>query len=300
MFRIDTCRFPAPDNQGIKRVSALLRPIILLLLSGMALAGCTLARQEHIDALASASGFERRIIKGGMFEHVVWLNQPARPGNTLHIYLEGDGSPWIRHTWVASDPTPERPLMLKLMQMDNVQSIYLGRPCYFGLANQPPCEPRYWTGARYSETVVESLYRALNRVIEQTNSRTLVFMGHSGGGTLAMLLAERFPQTRAVVTLAGNLDIDRWTELHGYLPLRASLNPAKRAPLPVGIYQLHLAGARDRVVPPGIIEPVVTKQPGGNLVIVPDYNHTCCWNVIWPDVLRTVENETRTPSARQP
>lgn len=272
----------------------------LLLLLDSTLAGCTVSNHKHIDALASSSGFERRLVKGSMFEHVVWLNQPSRPGDTLHIYLEGDGSPWIRQIWVASDPTPENPLMLGLMQMDSVQSVYLGRPCYFGLASRPACETRYWTGARYSETVVDSMQRALNRVIDKTHTSELVFMGHSGGGTLAMLLAERFPQTRAVVTLAGNLDIDRWAELHGYVPLQQSLNPATRKPLSADIYQLHLAGAADRVIPPAIIEPVVAKQPGSRLEIISNYNHNCCWKAIWPDILQTVASKTRIPSAPRP
>lgn len=137
-------------------------------------------------------------------------------------------------------------------------------------------------------------------VIDQADVNELVFMGHSGGGTLAMLLAERFPQTRAVVTLAGNLDIDRWARLHGYLPLQDSLNPATRKPLSADIYQLHLVGADDQEIPPAIIEPVIAKQSGTRLEIVSNYNHICCWKAIWPDILQTIENETRTPNAPQP
>ena len=64
-----------------------------------------------------------------------------------------------------------------------------------------------------------------------------------------MLLAERFKQTRAVVTVAGNLDPDRWVAQHGYSPLVGSLNPARRPPLPSHILQLHFVGGRDRNVP---------------------------------------------------
>ena len=154
----------------------MLRFSFLLLLLGSMLTGCTLSSHKHIDALVTTSGFEHRLVEGDRFEHVVWLNQPSRSGNSLHVYLEGDGTPWIRQTWVASDPTPEKPLMLQLMQMDSIQSVYLGRPCYFGLANQPPCEARYWTDARYSEAVVHSMQRVLEQIIEQTDINELVFM----------------------------------------------------------------------------------------------------------------------------
>ncbi len=268
---------------------------LLWALLAAVLTGCAISQHRDIDQTARASGFERRVVQGKRFQHVIWLNRPARPGDVLHVYLEGDGSPWIRQVWVASDPTPERPLMLRLMRMDDVRSVYLGRPCYFGLAKQPVCEARYWTGARYSEAVVASLQQALQRIIDETGAGELVFMGHSGGGTLAMLLAERFPQTRALVTLAGNLDIDGWTELHGWLPLHESLNPATREPLSPAIYQLHLAGSDDRAIPPALIEAVVARQPGARLVVIPGFSHTCCWERIWPDVLRA-----RIPSAPRP
>ena len=67
-------------------------------------------------------------------------------------------------------------------------------------------------------------------------------IGYSGGGTLAQLVAEKFTQTRAVVTLAGNLDLAAWVQLHDYTPLGGSLNPAERPPLPGHILQIHYVG----------------------------------------------------------
>ncbi|HHH42911.1 MAG TPA: alpha/beta hydrolase [Gammaproteobacteria bacterium] len=289
----DTDRASSSGHSGRKSPASLSLTVHLLIV--LLLAGCATTNQGYIDRLTRTSGFERLLVQGGEFEHVVWLHRPAQATRRLHIYLEGDGSPWIGHLWIASDPTPAKPLMLKLMKMDNTPSVYLGRPCYFGMAGQPSCNSRYWTYARYSESVVDSMQQALDRVIRQTDTAELIFMGHSGGGTLAMLLAERFPQTRAVVTLAGNLDTDRWTRWHGYLPLRESLNPAARTPLSADIYQLHLAGARDQVVPPALIEPVVARQPGAHLQIIPGFDHTCCWGEIWPDILQTLNRQADTP-----
>lgn len=252
------------------------------------LAGCTVTDHRYADSLARYAGFDRLLVKGDPFDHVVWLNRFNGTGDLLHVYIEGDGEPWIRQLWVATDPTPEQPLMLALMQSDRLPGLYLGRPCYFGLALKAPCEGIYWTHARYSETVVRSMQLALKEMLRRYHYRRLVFIGHSGGGALAMLLAERFPQTVGVVTLAGNLDTDRWTRLHGYERLVDSLNPATRPPLPASVWQLHLAGSEDHVIPPAIIRPVVERQPNARFEIMDGYSHTCCWQQVWPDVLARI------------
>ena len=65
---------------------------------------------------------------------------------------------------------------------------------------------------------------ALTQWLKHHSARQIVFIGYSGGGTLATLLVEHFPQTRAVVTIAGNLDVKAWTEYHNYEPLFLSIN----------------------------------------------------------------------------
>jgi dienelactone hydrolase len=129
---------------------------------------------------------------------------------------------------------------------------------------------------------------AVQRVAERHRARRLVLIGYSGGGTLAMLLAERVANVRALITVAGNLDTDAWTRLHGYTPLTGSLNPARRAPLPPHISQLHLAGGRDRNVPAALIEPVVRQQPGAHLRVYDDADHGCCWTRRWPQILEAI------------
>jgi pimeloyl-ACP methyl ester carboxylesterase len=83
---------------------------------------------------------------------------------------------------------------------------------------------------RYSATVVSSMAVALERLLAEREIDRLAWMGYSGGGVLAMLLAPRFPQTQAIVTVAANRDIDAWADHHGYLRLAGSLNPAEGRP----------------------------------------------------------------------
>jgi alpha-beta hydrolase superfamily lysophospholipase len=110
-------------------------------------------------------------------------------------------------------------------------------------------------------------------------------IGHSGGGTLAMLLAERVGRIDAVVTIAGNLDVAGWTRLHDYQPLSASLDPSTRPPLPKQIRQIHFAGGRDKEVPPDLIAAAARRQPDARLELRPDFDHACCWVRDWPELL---------------
>ena len=99
----------------------------------------------------------------------------------------------------------------------------------------------------------------------------------------------RLPETRAVVTVAGNLDVGAWTREHGYAPLTGSLDPALRPPLPSRVAQLHLLAGRDESVPPAITESAIAQQAGAQRWLFPDFDHTCCWTTVWPQVLERIE-----------
>src|SRR5262249_18582832 len=104
---------------------------------------------------AHSLGMREEIVEGTVFGHVVFASGAPASG-TLHVSLDGDGTPWS--LWAPSaDPTPRNPLVLRLMALDPTPSLYLGRPCYHGLSQEPPCTEAFWTSARYSETVVSSM-----------------------------------------------------------------------------------------------------------------------------------------------
>lgn len=239
----------------------------------------------RIDRQARRLGLDRSIVEGPRFEHVVYADISAESVQPLHIYLEGDGRPWIGEHRVALDPTPHRAYALELMALDGYDRIYLSRPCYHELNTSTFCNPLLWTSERYSTEVVDSLEIAIRELVEDQPQRPLTLIGYSGGGVLAMLLAERLEATRAVITIAANLDIDSWTEVHGYSPLTGSINPARQPPLPGRIRQLHLAGAADERVPSAIIEAVATRQRNSEFRVYSGFDHTCCWLDIWSAVL---------------
>ena len=106
-----------------------------------------------------------------------------------------------------------------------------------------------------------------------------------------MLLAERQPKVAAVVTVAANLDTDRWAALHKQQELSGSLNPALRSPLRPNLRQMHYAGAEDDNVPPQLVRDAVAQQPGTIFRVYPKQDHSCCWREVWPEILGVLAAE---------
>ncbi len=257
------------------------------LLASIILAGCA-SPADRFDALAAEHGLNKEIVPGDPFLHAVYVNgafaaPPSPRPSALHVYLEGDGTPWIAGR-PAADPTPRNPLMLRLMAMDPDPAVYLGRPCYHGLADSAPCSARDWTSGRYSASVVYSMAAALGRVTARGDFPAIVWFGHSGGGALALLLAGRIAETTAVVTIAANIDPDSWAEHHGYGRLGGSLNPLGADILPRRVAQRHYVGGRDQVVPADLVLKAATGA-NSEVIVIPGYDHACCWQEIWREIL---------------
>lgn len=253
--------------------------LVWLLLAACATPG------ERIAQLAGEAGLQQQIIEGEGFRHVVLFRRDEASGRRLHVYLDHDGRPWIGGARVASDPSPRVPLALALMVQDPADAIYLGRPCHFGAGGQAGCHPLVWTHARYGEAVVASMAAAISRWMARTGHAELVLIGYSGGGTLATLLAARLPQTRGLISVAANLDVDAWARLHRYSPLAGSLDPAAQDGLDSRVLQHHHVGGRDRNVPPELLTRFVARQAAARVVAHPDFDHICCWVEAWPGLL---------------
>jgi hypothetical protein len=87
--------------------------------------------------------------------------------------------------------------------------------------------------------------------------------------------------------VAANLDVDAWADRVGSSRLVGSLNPARQPPLPARVYQRHYLGERDRTVPVGV------ARRNAEVVVVPGYDHRCCWTELWPKVLAELERGLR-------
>ncbi|MEE9319823.1 MAG: alpha/beta hydrolase [Granulosicoccus sp.] len=262
----------------------------LLLVAAMLLSACeTPTGRLHAQALAQ--GFERSGVVAEGFRHTVFTSETSLPAGVLHVYLEGDGTPWRYRVIVMADPTPRRPLMLKLMALDPSPSVYVGRPCYNGTATDEGCHNALWTSGRYSTTVVESMASVIRKLGKRHAARDIWLFGHSGGGALAMLLAERIPQVTHLVTVAGNLNTSAWTAHHGYTPLYSSMNPAQTIPLRTAVRQWHLVGELDTVIPPRLVSSFIQSQSNATGIVFSRFGHGCCWQSVWPQVLTAVATD---------
>jgi hypothetical protein len=236
---------------------------------------------ERADSAALTHGYEKVMLNGASFRHVAYF-KPGVSGTTLHVYIEHDGTPWATLTSSADDPTPRQPLMLELMAGDPASVLYLGRPCYFGTAASPPCEAIWWTHRRFSKEVIQSMDAALLDFLHShTGFQGLEFYGYSGGGVIAALMAQDFPATRRLVTVAAPLDLNGWVHLHQYAALEGSIDPLRQPPLPASVMQFHLAGQNDDVVPAYLIKPFVSRQTGARFVEIPGFEHFSRWGAVW-------------------
>lgn len=264
---------------------------LLLLISGL-LAGCGSAASAF-DQSATGLGLVPQSVAGKDFVHTVYESSTlmGTSRENLHIYLDGDGTPWFDNRYVTDDPTPLKSTVLRLVKQDKGPAIYLGRPCYHQAQQMPTnCTQDLWTSARYSPQVVASMVSALNHYLANKPYKRVTLIGFSGGGTLAMLMAPHLPQVTAVITLAGNLDTDAWAQRHGYRPLTGSLNPARQPPLSAAIRQIHIIGADDRNIFPELTKSVLAHQANARLIILPEVDHHCCWEKYLPQILSDADS----------
>jgi hypothetical protein len=258
-------------------------------LAAALLAACA-TPAERFERRATALGFDSVRLEGEGFRHLAYASDVQTRSDTLHVYVEHDGTPWMNLTHVSRDPTPRTPFGLELMARDGGPRLLLGRPCYFEQTTEQHCSPLMWTHQRYSPEVVSSMVAALRRFLKVNPFRRVVLIGYSGGGTLAWLMAAQVPETAAIVTVAANLDTDDWTRIHGYTPLAGSLNPALMPPLPPTIAQLHYVGGRDRNVPPSVVQSFARRHPGARVIELADFDHECCWIERWPKLLEELQS----------
>jgi dienelactone hydrolase len=136
--------------------------------------------------------------------------------------------------------------------------------------------------------VVASLTVAITHFAGGGAFDSIILVGHSGGGTLATLIAPRVPLVTEVITIGAPLDTSAWTQWHGYLALDESLNPADLAPLPARIVERHLIGTRDTVVPDNTRARYTQRLSAASTIRFDGFDHRCCWEREWPHIWREV------------
>ncbi len=253
----------------------------MALLFGVMLGGCQ-SSQQALRSLAADHGHQLETIASHPFPLV--LSTPLRPitSSRIRIYIEGDGHAWATRSQPSLDPTPRQLLVASLAFDDPNPSLYLARPCQFLMATG--CRPEIWTTRRFSEEVTASLDQALDQIKARYGNRDFELIGYSGGAALALLLAGRRDDIGQLQTLAGNLSPRQWVQLHQLSPLTGSLSPDDYRTVLARIPQRHLAGGKDKVVPPLLIRSYIENLEAPVCVeseVIADASHADGWTVAW-------------------
>jgi pimeloyl-ACP methyl ester carboxylesterase len=255
------------------------------LLYVLGLTGCALVQSpaERAASLAQSTGFSQ--LEGDPGIRTYYRRQPDKgSAQALVVYIEGDGAPWQDLSHPPTDPTPVDLTVLGMAAADPASHVaYLGRACqYLGAADLARCESAAWTHGRFSAPLVAKMTDAVDRLKTLTGATRVALVGHSGGGTMAALLAARRSDVSCLVTVAAPLDTAGWTRTMKVSPLRTSLNPADDAHRLKGLPQTHFIGGRDVVVPyHWAAQTLQLHYPFAHRIDRADDSHTCCWRDAW-------------------
>lgn len=264
---------------------------IVLLFALLNISACVSSSSQRYALKTKNFGFNESSAITSQFDLRIFTNSLFHSSNKnqLNIYLEGDGSPYIRNQYIASDPTSYKGLMLQLMSVDGSPSILLGRPCYHHNTVTRGCDDnKWWTSHRYSEDVVNSMTTAIESLASEYEHLSLI--GFSGGGSLAMLIGAQLENTNEIITINANLDIDAWVQQHGYAALYGSVNPVEILPLLADIKQRHLIGGRDTNVDSSLWQGPVKHYKNAEIIPYPSFNHYCCWSSMWKNFINEVKD----------
>mgnify|MGYP001175467418 CR=1 FL=1 len=249
-------------------------------------------RQKNVETIASQADLKLERIEAGSFLLTTYHKGLEGSDKNLVIYIEGDGNAWDSKYQLSENPTPKNPLALKLAAKDTADAIlYIARPCMFLQQKlMRDCPARFWSSHRYSEEVISSINQVINWATEISPTNSLTLVGYSGGGTVAALIAARRNDVSTLVTIASNLDHRFWADLHHLSLLAGSLNPLDDANKLSTVEQIHFVGANDKIVPKSVVESYISKmslKDKINIHVIDDFNHSCCWVKVWPDLLNT-------------
>lgn len=248
-------------------------------------------RQDNADMLANQKGWQQKLLKTTSFELVSYMPRAIATDDVLTVYIEGDGFAWRTSRRPSTDPTPHNPVALKLaLQHPNKSVAYLARPCQYqnNRNSQSICNQNYWTNKRYASEVIDASEHALTQLKKKFKASKLILVGYSGGGAVAALLAAQRDDVMNLITVAGNLDHQAWSQLHNLTPLTGSLNPADYRKSLQRIPQLHFVGENDNNVPSSLNKNFIAAYDSAKLatvIVVPEQSHSCCWAEIWPTLV---------------
>jgi predicted esterase len=235
--------------------------LLLLLISSCSSNLLVKNRIEFADKLALSANLKKSVTQTSTFFLTNYSKIENPQSQHLSVYIEGDGYSWKNKYTISNNPTPTDPIALKMAIIDPSPNIlYIARPCqYTDLELDKNCSNQYWSGSRFSKTVINSVNEVINKFTAKYKIKTINLYGFSGGGAVAVLLAAQRNDVNYIATIAANLDHEKLTKIHHTTPMNDSLNPIDYTEKIKNIKQLHIAGGADNIVPDYVIKSFVDK-----------------------------------------
>ena len=202
----------------------------------------------------------------------------------LHIYIEGDGTAFSAQGLPSLDPTPRHPIALQLALADTsgAGALYLGRPCqWVDVSHHPACTPAVWTTQRFTPEILQGYTQTITTLAA---GRPVRLIGYSGGAWLAYGVAQSLPNTREVVSVAGNLDPNLVNRHHRVPELEVAPWPKPENRLAV----LMLVGDDDFVIPPKLAAQMKDSLLNACTAFmdIPNATHTKGYLDNWPKFIK--------------
>ena len=244
---------------------------------------------EHARTLAAAAGFAPLETPDPRLRAYARRPAPGANNARVTVYIESDGAPWRFPDEPPADPTPLKPLVLRMAITDPSPAVaYLGRPCqYLREADLLKCDPRLWMQARFSNEAVAAMNAAVDRIKSSYGATAVNLVGYSGGGAMAALMATRRGDVSCLVTVAAPLDTNAWTDAIGVSRMDLSQNPADTADRLRNVRQTHFRGLRDKVVPAATTRRFLERVTGAAVIDKEKFDHLCCWGDEWRELRRS-------------
>ena len=243
---------------------------------------------EQVRTQAEAAGFIPVDVPDARLRAYAKHAAPGAGNARVTVYVESDGAPWRFSDEPPSDPTPLKPLVLRMAIADpSPAAAYLGRPCqYLREADRLKCDPQLWMRGRFSNEAVAAMNLAVDQIKRIYGASEVNLVGYSGGGAMAALIAARRSDVSCLVTIAAPLDTSAWTDALRVSRLDLSLNPADAADRLRNVRQTHFRGARDKLVPSATTRRFLERVTGATVIDKETYDHRCCWDDDWKDLRR--------------
>lgn len=215
-----------------------------------------------------------------------------RPGNSQQpalVVIESDGLSFLDAFTPSADPTPRDPMGYHLAAalaaaLPHRAVLYVARPChYLSRSELKNCAPDLWLMGRFGHEAQSLVAHAIQQNLE---GAPLVLIGISGGGVIATHLATQLAQTQQLITVAAPLALNDWATHHQVSAYAVQDDPIGVAGTLTHLPQLHIAGARDRIVPPAF----VASFAGQNFLEIPGARHTHMWQGAAPLIVQSLRD----------